>query len=309
MKSLYEELLKRGAHPMHEVEGALSKEEFRAISGAPCVIRGMGRRSEWVCMDKWTWGWLKEHFGDRQSHVTEDGEKFEIWTLRRYLEKIESGDPQFRLYMKDATWWHGTEMTEHFETPPCFENWLSSPSLTDQHPRLNSPNYPSWSWLYLGPAGSSSPLHVDIFDSSAWNLVVRGRKLWIFFPKSERVALENDKGDYVDPFKPDLNAWPQFAHAKGAQIAIQEVGDVMFTPAGWYHAVYNLDAGISLTENFVNETNIFHVLSSLQVSQMENSDPDMHVPIARVLTELRDIMARKLNGVGSGLSWGYPKHT
>jgi hypothetical protein len=121
-------------------------------------------------------------------------------------------------------------------------------------------------------------------------MVVKGKKLWIFFPQSERKCLQDDDEEFVDPFNPNFEKYPQFKSAKNAQIAIQNPGDIMFTPSGWYHAVFNLESGIALTENFVNETNIFQVLSSLQITQQENKEPEMTLPIERVLAELRRLI-------------------
>ena len=32
-------------------------------------------------------------------------------------------------------------------------------------------------------------------------------------------------------------------------------GEIVFTPSGWWHQVVNLEASISITENFINATN------------------------------------------------------
>jgi hypothetical protein len=39
-------------------------------------------------------------------------------------------------------------------------------------------------------------------------------------------------------------------------VCVQNPGDIIFTPSGWYHAVCNLEMGVSLTENFINSSNI-----------------------------------------------------
>lgn len=53
-------------------------------------------------------------------------------------------------------------------------------------------------FVYLGPAGSWTPLHCDVLGSYSWSLNVAGRKLWRLYPPSEttkilsRVDLSND---------------------------------------------------------------------------------------------------------------------
>ena len=37
-------------------------------------------------------------------------------------------------------------------------------------------------WMILGPMHSGSNLHVDPLGTSAWNMLLLGRKLWVLFP-------------------------------------------------------------------------------------------------------------------------------
>lgn len=37
-------------------------------------------------------------------------------------------------------------------------------------------------WLVAGPAGSGSRFHCDPYCTSAWNALLSGRKLWVFYP-------------------------------------------------------------------------------------------------------------------------------
>lgn len=40
-------------------------------------------------------------------------------------------------------------------------------------------------------------------------------------------------------------------------------GEIMFVPCGWWHCVVNLDESIALTQNYVDEWNLFKVLTFL----------------------------------------------
>jgi hypothetical protein len=45
--------------------------------------------------------------------------------------------------------------------------------------------YDDYRFVYLGPAGSWMPLHVDVLRSYSWSANVCGRKHWVLFPPSQ----------------------------------------------------------------------------------------------------------------------------
>jgi hypothetical protein len=197
--SLLDTLLAKGAKPMERV-GCLSKKEFLerfGLCNKPCVIERLSE--SWPALAKWSWKQLGEM--NEEALVTDDGDRFESVRVGDFVSKIRDKSAG-KLYMKDATFHHGA-MSQDFATPDMFENWLCEKELTNKHPRLCDPHYPRWSWMYVGPKNSSSPLHVDVFHSSAFNCVMRGRKMWMFFPPE---VLEKDlvkpDGSYWDPFDP-----------------------------------------------------------------------------------------------------------
>lgn len=42
-------------------------------------------------------------------------------------------------------------------------------------------------FTYLGPAGTYTPLHRDVYSSYSWSVNVAGRKMWWLFPPREEV--------------------------------------------------------------------------------------------------------------------------
>lgn len=127
-------------------------------------------------------------------------------------------------------------------------------------------------WLIMGPARSGSNLHVDPLGTSAWNTLLLGRKLWVLFPpetaeadiKSAALIAFNQStcnNTEEESSAPDSCASGWFANvlplldtsvaATRVQF-IQKEGETVFVPAGWHHAVLNLDPSVCVTQNFAS---------------------------------------------------------
>lgn len=91
---------------------------------------------------------------------------------------------------------------------------------------------PPKSQFFLGPPGSGAPFH---FHKDAINLLAHGRKRWWLIPPS--TALYSTL--------PVLH-WA-LSHGNGTfYTCIQEEGDALYVPAGWGHAVINLETSIGV---------------------------------------------------------------
>mmetsp|Transcript_13125 Transcript_13125/g.29580 ORF Transcript_13125/g.29580 Transcript_13125/m.29580 type:complete len:489 (+) Transcript_13125:343-1809(+) len=97
-------------------------------------------------------------------------------------------------------------------------------------------------------------MHKDPKWSGAWNTVLCGRKRWVLFPP--HIAAEDigaGAGDYKSSGPPAywwLDHFPRLrAEGKlhGMVDLIQEQGDTIFIPNGWWHAVLNLPQSDGVT--------------------------------------------------------------
>ena len=115
-------------------------------------------------------------------------------------------------------------------------------------------------WLLLGPARSGTALHTDPKNTSAWNTVCYGRKHWaILSPDvAAELALRDSSPEGMEWSLPEWfsEEWPFLASdavAAGGEAfeIVQEAGETVYIPPGWWHAVLNVESSTAVTENFV----------------------------------------------------------
>ena len=144
-------------------------------------------------------------------------------------------------------------------------------------------------WALVSAAFSGSPWHVDPFNSSAWNKLLRGRKLWAFRspkaswpphtegrdyaalePDTRQAGLEylvaprprNANWGVVQPFRKLADPFEYLTahppppkadeHDEGGTLYCQtRPEDLIYVPASWWHMVLNTEDSVALTENFV----------------------------------------------------------
>lgn len=100
--------------------------------------------------------------------------------------------------------------------------------------------------FWLGPAGSTTPLHKDSTDNFA--IQIFGEKLWTLYPVRDipflamsRPNLDEEVDFAVSTMNwphPDAKRFPEFHKAQSLTVTLRP-GDALYLPAGWAHQVQN----------------------------------------------------------------------
>lgn len=160
------------------------------------------------------------------------------------------------LYLKD---WHcANEFADlvYYEVPYYFaSDWLNEYYIAK--PELND----DYMFVYMGPKGTWTPLHKDVFQSYSWSANIVGRKRWLLIPPKEENQFRDVRGELVyDVFSDDLEDRNKYKNYDVNNLkcieVIQEPGEIMFVPTGWHHQVWNLEDTISINHNWINGCNI-----------------------------------------------------
>ena len=176
-------------------------------------------------------------------------------TLQEYLDYWMS-DRSELLYLKD---WHFTEDhpggQDFYQVPDYFKSdWLN------EYWQDKNDDY---KFVYLGPKGSWTPFHTDVFGSYSWSANVSGYKKWIFFQPNTQPQNVYDIFRVIpksEDFDMKLKSHGDLEYFE----VVQGPGEVIFVPSGWYHQVLNMTDTLSINHNWFNATNIQYIWNQLR---------------------------------------------
>lgn len=228
----------------------------------PVVLTDAAKR--WSATSKWSFAFFQTYYGATPVTVSKyNGQWYRAgdsaqMPLRDFIGGLLASDWQsFPLYIRD--YWglfeKHPELLIDCPVPEYFFDWVSRMPKFMQRPGPR---------LFMGPKGAITPLHVDIWGTHAWLTQVVGRKRWILISPEEECFLDTRRaGDTglknwrVDPESSDfVREFPNI-HPVECTLA---AGETIFVPGGWLHHVTSLDAGISITANFMGPGCFYPVL-------------------------------------------------
>ncbi|XP_062547983.1 2-oxoglutarate and iron-dependent oxygenase JMJD4 homolog isoform X1 [Armigeres subalbatus] len=174
-----------------------------------------------------------------------------------------------KLYLKD---WHlRNVMPEYrfYETPIFFgSDWLNE--------YLEDRKQDDYMFVYIGPRGTWTPFHADVFSSYSWSTNIYGKKKWLLLPPGEEEKLKDNLGNLPFEINVELLKENGVLYNEVSQTA----GEAIFVPSGWYHQVENLEDAISVNHNWFNGCNIDNIWNSLWAA---------HEQVVKEIDDCRDM--------------------
>eukprot|EP00796_Vickermania_ingenoplastis_P008692 gene8692-6113_t len=174
-------------------------------------------------------------------------------SLRNIIAAWGSSGPERYTYLKDFHFQHALEtktstcceMDRCYGSPGLYvvppylgADYLNAFCLRNETPAGFGDGSGDYRFAYIGPPGSQTPLHFDVFGSYSWSLNVCGVKRW-FFPTEAGNALLHQCSVPGFPLPPDVRAT-----AVELLEVVQEPGDLVFVPARYLHQVQNVSGRV-----------------------------------------------------------------
>ena len=262
---------------------SLTPEEFRERFMAPNLpVMLTGAADSWRATAEWVAAagqpavsTLAALFPDSEVSVV-DGKgtrrEMSISEYATWWERRGEGEPP--LYLKD---WHLPHLHAEYGAyalpAHVADDWLNEHwSATSGGDGGDSGG--DHRFVYVGPAGSRTALHADVFFSFSWSANVCGSKRWWLLPAADR-RLVSDAA--TQPLARDILTLP--AAASRAIEVEQGAGEMLFVPSGWYHQVENTADTISVNHNWLNACNakwallrLREVLAAVRLGLGEEAD-------------------------------------
>lgn len=244
-------LAQMGNHPpvVPDARGDISRAAF--LERHYCVNRPAyfpGLASTWPAITRWTAGYLGAICGSVQVEVMGNRNRApiehqyfhqrlkQVLPFADYLALVYSGAVTNDNYMVSRN-----RFFAHPETHALL-NDLQPPAFV----QINDPGEDVRMWL--GPAGTVTPLHFD--GNNSLLVQLSGRKRIRLYGPHQSSEMRQSGLFYADTTAPMVSV------AADGEVIDVEPGDAVFIPVGWWHSVIAFEA--SMTLSFTN----FGVLNS-----------------------------------------------
>lgn len=229
----------------------LRKEEISAqefldqhyAANHPVVLGG--EIDNWPALSRWTPDYLKAQIGassvevqaDRDANPDFEREKDrhrQVMPFDAFIDGIAR--PGNRLYMTAYNSAANQRAVAPLQADVGFIDKLLDPDAASPH-----------GMIWIGPAGTFTPLHHDLTNNLL--VQVRGRKRVVLASPRESWRLYNDFEVFSrvrDVTTANPAEYPLLAGIRLYELLL-EAGDALFIPVGWWHQVTAIDFSVSIT--------------------------------------------------------------
>jgi hypothetical protein len=236
-----------------ERRSGMSVKEFRQYKSRCKPVIMTDVMKDWRALD-WSWNGLSSRYGATEITVSRYNDGWykasdaRQMPVKSFIEGVLTSDwKSFPYYVRDSWELFGKhpELVQDCPVPNHFFDWFSRmPGFSRPGPRL-----------FIGPAGAITPMHVDIWETHAWLTQLIGRKRWVLISPEDRrhlaAAQRPGKGLTKYAVEPeDGDFMRKFPSVRPLETTLAP-GETIFVPSGWAHHVRSLEAGISITWNFL----------------------------------------------------------
>lgn len=257
-----------------------------------------GAMDEWAALDKWSPEFFKR--GHAAAPVTVEGEPT---TLGAFIDEVLASTAERpSRYLRDKIIREiAPELLRDIE-PFCeysFPNWLPGFYLLKKFRGLFSIAQIE---LFIGGVGTRlGEIHYDYIHVHNVLCQIYGRKEFTIFPPDdadhlyacvEKAAFSNPNAAIKNPDDVDLARFPLFAKARPIRF-VQEPGEIVFLPSGWWHATRLLTASIAVGVTFANETNWPALTQDFRNSPMAAKVPGVRPLLSAYLAALAGVRRKR----------------
>jgi histone arginine demethylase JMJD6 len=223
-------------------------EEKYKNTHTPCMILGMA--DDWPAMKTWSFENFNERFSNDKFTLANGEEKrIRYKYFYHYMNHKKHRRDDIPLYLFDSNFGDEKRASRVLLDDYDVHEWFNEDFLAI----LGEDHRPPFRWLIAGPKRTGSSFHVDPIGTAAWNTLIRGKKRWILFPPE---AFSDESDIPPDPGASwFINEYPKYKDKYHIDV-IQESGETLFLPSGWWHVTMNLQDSIAITQNFVTDANV-----------------------------------------------------
>lgn len=246
---------------IERIHGSIGTEEFfdRFVwPGRPAILQGICET--WDRERRWTLNALNGALGEKLVRVTVSEGVYDFDRRKNYWKPKE-----LNVRMPFS------QLVDHIvarrNNGPCL--YLHQTPIPDQLPELSasvgsSNLMPPGSLLaqnvWVGSSGNVSSLHFD--QPNNFLMQMDGRKRFILFdPWQWKYLYASPRIPHfsqVDIERPNLEAFPDFRHARPMEVTV-EAGETLYLPPFWWHQVYSETASVSVNLFWKSYTHQFLV--------------------------------------------------